>query len=251
MFAVGFAIGYYLVRRMFLADGAPEAWLDSCFLALVLGTVLGARFGHVVFYEWDYYSQHPAEILQIWRGGLASHGGFVGIMVALWAYSRFITKRPMLWIIDKVAVPVALVGFFIRTGNLMNSEIVGLPTDKAWGFLFVNAVRGFDDVARHPVQIYEALGYLASFVLLYYVYWHTDKREKPGYVFGLFLVLIFGTRIVWEFFKTDQGGFQDAFGNILSTGQLLSIPLVLLGLWFMLRPAPRRSTAVQVYKEKK
>jgi len=261
LFAMGFLLGLFMVRRMFLAENAPEAWLDKCFIYVVAGAVLGARFGHVFFYDWEYYSQHPGEMLKIWEGGLASHGGAIGIILAMWIFSRTVSKKSMLWILDKIVVPTALAGGFIRLGNLMNSEIVGKPTDSGIGFLFKNAARdtwvkceecaqiaascvktGFSDmgaemcmVPRHPVQLYESISYFLIFGVLYYTYWKTEKRHKPGYLFGFFLVLIWGVRIVWEYFKMSQGGFESAFGNVLSTGQLLSIPFVLIGLYFMFR----------------
>ncbi|HMN90884.1 MAG TPA: prolipoprotein diacylglyceryl transferase [Saprospiraceae bacterium] len=230
LFAAGFLAGLYIVRRMFLVEKAPEVWLDKAFIYVVVGAVLGARLGHVFFYDWGYYSQHLSEIPMIWRGGLASHGGAIGIILALWIYSKRVSKKSILWILDKVVVPTALAGCFIRLGNLMNSEILGKPPDVSWAFIFVRE----DQLPRHPVQLYEALSYLASFFLLYWVYWLTSKRHQPGYIFGLFLVLIFGFRILWEFFKESQGGFESAFGNVLSTGQLLSVPFVIIGLYFML-----------------
>ena len=236
MFAIGFTLGFFMVRRMFLAEDAPEKWLDSLFFLLIAGTLLGARLGHVLFYEWDYYSQHPGEILHIWRGGLASHGGVIGVLSALWVFSRFVSKKHFFWVSDKVAVPIALVGAMIRWGNLMNSEIVGIPSDQPWAFHFVNAARSsMADVPRHPVQLYEALGYLAIFILLYFLYWRRKKYTQPGYLTGLWFALIFGTRFIWEFFKSDQGGnIQEALGNF-TTGQWLSIPCVLFGLWLMWR----------------
>jgi prolipoprotein diacylglyceryl transferase len=230
---------------MFEADNAPEPWLDKCFLAMVIGTVLGARLGHVFFYDWEYYSQNLSEIPAVWNGGLASHGGAIGIILALYVFSRTVSHRSILWILDKVVVPTALAGCFIRLGNLMNSEIVGLPSDAAWAFLFERAREPLNEAPRHPVQLYEALSYLFSFVVLYYTYWKTDKRTKPGYILGFFFVLIFGFRFFLEYFKTDQGGFQSAFGNVLSTGQLLSIPFVLVGLYLMFRPQERRSTVIE------
>jgi prolipoprotein diacylglyceryl transferase len=232
LFALGFLLGLFMVRRMFLAENAPEEWLDKCFMYMVIGTILGSRLGHVFFYDWDYYSQHLSEIPQIWRGGLASHGGALGIIIALRFFSKNISKKSILWILDKVVVPTALAACFIRLGNLMNSEIIGKPTDVAWAFVFERV----DDVARHPAQLYESITYFLSFIVLYYTYWYTDKRHKLGYVFGLFLVLAFGTRIFNEMFKASQGGFESTFGNVLSTGQLLSIPFVLAGLYFMFRP---------------
>lgn len=245
LFASGFLIGLLMVQRMFRAENAPEEWLDKGFIYIVLGAVIGARLGHVIFYEWGYYSQHLGEIIMIWKGGLASHGGAIGIIIAIWLYSRRVTKKPMLWMLDKVVVPTALAGCFIRLGNLMNSEIIGKPTEAAWGFLFKNAYftqaeieQGLHEVPRHPVQLYESITYLISFAILYWVYWKTDKRKKRGYVFGLFLVLIWGFRFVMEYYKKNQGGFESAFNHVLTTGQLLSIPFVIAGLYFMFRPAP-------------
>lgn len=240
LFALGFLLGLYIVRGMFRAENAPEEWLDKAFIYVVLGAVIGARLGHVFFYDWEYYAQHPGKILAIWEGGLASHGGAIGIILALWIFSRTVSHKSILWILDKVVVPTALAGCFIRLGNLMNSEIVGLPSDAPWAFLFVNAREPFNDEPRHPVQLYESLSYLVSFVILFAVYWRTRLREKRGFLFGLFLVLIFGFRIVMEEFKVSQGGFESAFNAALSTGQLLSIPFVLIGLYFVLRPDPGR-----------
>ncbi len=236
LFALGFLIGLYIVRAMFRAENAPEAWLDKAFVYVVVGAVVGARLGHVFFYDWDYYSENLAEIPAVWKGGLASHGGAIGIILALWIFSRRVSHKSILWILDKVVVPTALAGCFIRLGNLMNSEIVGLPSDAPWAFLFVNAREPLNEAPRHPVQLYESLSYLFSFVVLYLIYWRTKMREKSGFLFGTFLVLIFGFRLVMEQFKVSQGGFESAFDNVLSTGQLLSIPFVLIGLYYMLRP---------------
>lgn len=236
LFASGFLVGLYMVRRMFAVENAPEEWLDKAFIYIVLGAVLGARFGHVFFYDWDYYSQHLSEIPMIWRGGLASHGGAIGIILALWLFSRNVSKQSMLWILDKVVVPTALAASFIRIGNLMNSEIIGKPADVAWAFVFLR----IDDIPRHPVQIYESLTYLVSFLILYRVYWKTDYRFYPGKIFGLFLIFIFATRIVMEQFKDSLGGFEETLG-LMSTGQWLSIPFVLTGLYFFLRNTPKVS----------
>ncbi|HMQ49833.1 MAG TPA: prolipoprotein diacylglyceryl transferase [Saprospiraceae bacterium] len=242
LFASGFLIGLYIVKAMFKAENAPEAWLDTIFLYMVLGAVIGARLGHVFFYDWDYYSQHLAEIPAVWKGGLASHGGAIGIILALWIFSLRTSKKSVLWILDKVVVPTALAGCFIRLGNLMNSEIVGLPSDAPWAFLFVNAFPPYNDVPRHPVQLYESICYLISFIILYRTYWKTSAKEKQGMVFGLFLILIWGARFVMEYFKTSQGGFETALGNVLSTGQWLSIPFILIGLYYVLRPNPALKT---------
>ena len=244
MFAFGFMIGFAMVRRMFLREGAPEAWLDYLFYFLIGGTVLGARLGHVLFYSPDYYLANPGEILKIWEGGLASHGGVIGVVTALWLFSRFVSKKSFFWVSDKVAAPIALVGAMIRFGNLMNSEIVGLPTERPWGFHFVNAARqSLADGPRHPVQIYESVSYLFTFGLLLWLYWRRDAWRRPGFLTGLWFVLIFGFRFVWEYFKSDQGGFAN---GALTTGQVLSIPLVLIGAWMVWRSGrvPADTTAV-------
>lgn len=228
LFALGFLIGYYLVRKMFLREDAPEEWLDSCLIYTMLGTIIGARLGNVFFYDWAYYSANPIEILKIWNGGLASHGAAIAIPLALWMYSKRVTKKSVFWILDKVVIAVALAGCFIRLGNLMNSEIYGIPTEVSWAFIFARV----DAIPRHPVQIYESLCYLMSFGVLMYFYWKTDFYKKRGFLFGLFLVMIFGFRFVMEYFKNAQGGFENALG-VFSTGQWLSIPFVLLGIGLM------------------
>jgi prolipoprotein diacylglyceryl transferase len=214
---------------MFKREGMKTELVDSLFLYVVIGTVIGARLGHVFFYDWAYYRQHPAEIIQIWHGGLASHGGFVGIIVMLWLWSKKVSKRSILWAMDKVAVPTALAGFFIRTGNLINSEIYGIPTSLPWAFTFV---RDGDNIPRHPTQIYEALAYLLIFGFLMYMYWKTDIRLKEGKIFGWFMLLVFGFRFLVEFLKIDQSAFEA--GMALNMGQILSIPLALVGLFFIL-----------------
>jgi phosphatidylglycerol:prolipoprotein diacylglycerol transferase len=145
LFAAGFLAGLYIVRQMFEAENEPEPWLDKIFMYMVIGAIVGARLGHVFFYDWDYYSQHLSEIPAVWKGGLASHGGAIGIIIALWIFSARTAKRSVLWVLDRVVVPTALAGCFIRLGNLMNSEIVGKPTDIAMGFRF----------PRHEVDLWE------------------------------------------------------------------------------------------------
>jgi len=227
MFALGFMLGFYMVRKMFLAEKAPEAWLDYLFYFLIGGTILGARLGHVLFYQWDYYSTNPGDIIKIWEGGLASHGGVIGVVTALFLFSKFVSKKSFFWVSDKVAAPIALVGAMIRFGNLMNSEIVGIPSDKPWAFKFVNAARAsLGEVPRHPVQLYEMLSYLFVFIVLLWLYWKRDAWKKPGFLTGLWFIGIFSFRFIWEYFKSDQGGF----GEALTTGQWLSVPCVLLGI---------------------
>jgi prolipoprotein diacylglyceryl transferase len=236
-FAMAFLLGYYIIERMFKREELPEKWLDKLFMYVVIATVVGARLGHVFFYGWDYYSQHPGEILAVWHGGLASHGGAIGILVAIYLYSKNVTKRPMLWILDRLVVPVALAAVFIRMGNLMNSEIVGKPTDIAWGFKFLRASVADPELPRHPTQIYEAFAYLVTFVYLMYMYWKTNARLRKGLLFGIFLVGIFASRFIIEFMKENQEAFEQ--GMALNMGQILSIPFVIAGFYYIQKAVKR------------
>jgi phosphatidylglycerol---prolipoprotein diacylglyceryl transferase len=240
LFASGFMLGFYILKQIFEKEGIPLEWLDKVLWYVVIGTVVGARLGHVFFYDWDYYSQNLGEIVKVWRGGLASHGAAVGIILALWVYSKNVSKKSILWILDRVVITVACAAVLIRTGNLMNHEIVGDPTNAPWGFIFTQSGLTMPDGSpdlrpRHPSQIYEAICYLFSFGLLMYMYWKTESAKYLGRIFGAFLVLIFGFRFVIEFIKDSQGGFESSLGDVLTTGQWLSIPFVLAGIYFMVR----------------
>ena len=230
LFAVGFLVGYNIGERMFKFDGTDLKWLESLFIYLLVSTVIGARLGHVLFYGWDYYSQHPAEIIKVWHGGLASHGGAIGIFIALIIWSRKVSKRSVLWVLDRVVVPTALVAAMIRFGNLMNSEIYGIQTNLPWGFIFE---RNGETVAKHPTQIYESLSYLVTFGLLMFLFFKTNLRKKEGFIVGLFFVMVFLSRFLIEFIKEDQEAFEA--GMALNMGQLLSIPFVLGGLFLIFR----------------
>ncbi len=224
LFASGFLLGYYIGERMLKSENVNQKWIDSLFFYIIIATVVGARLGHVFFYGWEYYSQHPAEIIKVWHGGLASHGGALGILIAMYLHSKKVTKRTMLWTLDRIVVPTALVAAFIRTGNLMNSEIYGIQTTMPWGFVFE---RNAETVAKHPTQIYEALCYLLSFVILSFLYWKTNVKNRPGFLLGAFFVLIFAARFFIEFIKEDQEAFEA--GMALNMGQWLSVPFVLGG----------------------
>ncbi len=224
MFAVGFLIGYNMVERMLKNDGENIKLMDTLFTYILVATIIGARLGHVFFYAWDYYKEHPGEILKIWHGGLASHGGTLGIFIALLFWSKKISKRPIFWILDKVVVPTALVAAMIRFGNLMNSEIYGIQTNLPWGFIFE---RNGEIVPKHPTQIYEAICYLIIFVLLYYLYFNTNKSLKRGFITGLFGVLVFSSRFLIEFIKNPQSEFE--YSMTLNMGQWLSVPFIVYG----------------------
>ena len=319
LFALGFVIGYFIMKRIFKEEKVPIDHLDSLLTYVVIATIIGARLGHVFFYQWDYYSQHPEEILMVWEGGLASHGAAISIIIALIIYSRKVSKRSFFWIIDRVVITVALGGCFIRLGNLMNSEIYGSPTNSQYAFVYVSPVRDIferffgkevleisftktkdalqtdtltmpiyevqmkidaradtsqvislitnrlfpyltmidlDDknlipsdistpkvvitthgniikfnllaIPRIPSQIIEATAYFIIFLILWILFFYTKFRNQQGFLFGAFLILVFGFRFVVEFFKANQVAFEDTLA--FNMGQYLSIPLVLVGI---------------------
>lgn len=218
---------------MFKHEGAPEKWLGTLLLYVIIATIIGARLGHVFFYEWDYYSQHPGEILKIWQGGLASHGGTIANFIGIYIFSKCVTKRNMSWTLDKLVIPTALVAGLIRLGNLMNSEIYGSQTDLPWGFIFA---RDGQTVAMHPTQIYEALCYFALFGLLMWMYWKKNAQERPWLITGIFFIGIFLSRFVIEYVKNVQEDFelQMIADYGINMGQLLSIPFILLGIFLVI-----------------
>jgi prolipoprotein diacylglyceryl transferase len=195
-------------------------------LYIGVGTIIGARLGHCFFYEPGFYLSHPLEIFKIWEGGLASHGAAIGILFAIYLFCRK-TQKSYFWVLDKVVVVVASAGVFIRTGNLMNSEIYGYPTDLPWAFIFVRD----NSLPSHPTQIYEALSYLLLFFFLYILYQKTKDKYEPGLVFGVFLILLFSIRFFWEFLKEPQVDAEKTW--LLNLGQLLSIPFILLGIYIL------------------
>lgn len=254
MFAIGFWAGYEVVWREFRHEGAPERWVASLFFYVIVATVVGARLGHVFFYDWDYYSRHLSEIPKIWEGGLASHGGVVGILIAIWLYSRWVTKRSMLWTLDRLVVPVGLVAALIRLGNLFNHEIYGGPTSLPWGFRFVDNVNEWMQgappvftVPCHPTQLYEALCYLLVFGLCMWMYWKRNDQERPGLIFGVFMLGIFLARFVIEYVKNVQEPWEIAMRARLGLdmGQLLSIPFIVLGIWLIVRACRRQRLTIE------
>ena len=241
MFALGFWIGTNIVARMFKRDNAPESWLGGLLIYTVLGTLIGARLGHGFFYEWDWYSAHPEHILRIWEGGLASHGGTIGVMLGVFAFSIFQTKRNPLWTFDRLVIPIALVGAMIRFGNLMNSEIYGHPTTLPWGFIFVRG-HEYPGLPCHPTQHYESACYLALFVLLMWMYWKKNLQERPWLITGVFFIGIFLPRFLIEYVKNVQERWEiDMIARCgMNMGQPLSIPFIFIGIglfiYSMVRP---------------
>jgi len=241
MFIIAFGLGYYIMKKIFEKEKIPLEYLESLFIYMITSILLGARLGDVFFYSWDYYQDHLIEILLPIRDtptgytftgfrGLASHGAVIGSLIGLYLYKRKFKFKPLLWIIDRVIIPVSIGASFVRIGNFFNSEIVGKYSGSNFGVVFLN--RG-ENAARHPAQLYEALGYLVLFFILKQVY-KTNKKDKPGYLLGVFFTCMFVIRFFVEYLKESQGGFEE-YLPLLSTGQWLSIPFILLGLFLMLR----------------
>ncbi|WP_026778011.1 prolipoprotein diacylglyceryl transferase [Polaribacter sp. Hel_I_88] len=253
MFVAAFLLGLHLMKKIYIEDKIPAEKLDTLFMYVFISMLIGMRFGDVFFYSWDYYQDHLLEIfLPIKESandslfgfikgykftgftGFASHGAAIGIPIAMYFYAKKHLHKPWLFILDRLAIMVALAGFFIRTGNFMNSEIVGKATGSDFGVIFKNNAENF---ARHPTQIYEAISYLILFFVMWHLYWKTDKKEQTGFLFGLFFAVLWSLRFVIEFLKEPQvqeRGEEWLFSP-LNTGQVLSIPLVLIGLWLMFR----------------
>lgn len=272
MFVVAFGLGWYIMKNIYERENESIEKLDSLFIWTVLATLIGARLGHVLFYDWEYFRNHLLEIFLPFRftpkfeftgyQGLASHGAAISIIIAMYYYSKKVLQRPLLWILDRVVIAVASGAIFVRLGNFFNSEIVGKETTSPFGIKFIrdhfsprdavnatqiqNPQEAYHAIAtnpqfanllaqvpaKHPAQLYEAFCYIFVFAILFFLYWKTEARQKSGFLFGLFLVLLFSVRIVVEFIKESQGGFESALG-LLSTGQWLSIPFILIGLYFI------------------
>ena len=247
---IGLIVAVYIVQQIFKHEDLPEQWFDSLFIYTIIGIIVGARLGHCLFYEPQYYLSHPVEILKIWKGGLASHGGVIGIIIAVWLYSKRVTKLSMLWTFDRLMVPTGFTAAMIRLGNLMNHEIYGGPTDLPWGFRFITNIyewmQGAEPVysePSHPTQIYEALIYLIVFGICMYMYWKTDAKNRKGLITGVGLTIIFVARFLIEYIKNVQVDFEimlrDHTGLIL--GQWLSIPFIVWGIWLIVSALKNKS----------
>lgn len=245
LFVSGIIIGFFVIKRMFKSEKIQDELLDKLLLYIVVATVIGARLGHVLFYgpyfdvknslgeivERGYFS-HPIDILKVYEGGLASHGATFLLFVALYYFSKRIAKKPVLWTLDRVSAPIAIASCFIRLGNLVNHEIIGDPTSLPWGFRFNQEGSEYlingEHVFRHPAQLYEAIFYLLTFALLLYMYWKTNAKNKPGVIFGTFMIILWSGRFLVEFVKVGQTARDETWA--LNTGQMLSIPLIILGI---------------------
>ena len=272
MFVIAFGLGWYIMKHIYKRENETIEKLDTLFVWTVIATLLGARLGHVFFYQWDYFKDHPLEILLPFRfepqfeftgfQGLASHGAAIAIIIAMYFYSTRVIKRPILWVLDRVVIPVASGAVFVRIGNFFNSEIVGKITNSSFGVRFVRDYYSSKDAVnitkltntneayhaivhnpqyatllekvptKHPAQLYEAFLYVFVFLLLFFLYWRTKTAEKQGLLFGYFLILLWTVRFLVEYVKESQGGIEESFG-LLSTGQWLSIPFILIGVYFV------------------
>ncbi len=227
MFLGAFVTGYFIEKRIFLDAGRKIMELEQLLTYVLLGTIIGARLGHILFYDPVYYLRFPSEIIAIWHGGLASHGAAIGILIAMYLYVRKKKAMSYLWLADRVVIPVAIGGAFVRTGNFFNSEIVGKPTELPWAVVFEQ----MDMLPRHPTMLYEALLSVGVFILLWVMYKRYEGRPPEGSIFGTFLITLFTGRILLEYTKVTQAHFAE--GWAFSMGQWLSLPLVLAGIWLL------------------
>ncbi len=273
MFVIAFGLGWYIMKKIFINEKESLDKLDTLFVWTVLATLFGARLGHVFFYDWEYFRNHPLEILLPFKfepefqftgfAGLASHGAAIAIIIVMYFYSKKVVNKPLLWVLDRVVIPVACGAIFVRLGNFFNSEIVGkITTNETFGIRFVrdyfspqdamnqtqiaNPDLAYDAIVnnpkfanllaqvplKHPAQLYEAFAYIFVFFILLFLYWKTDTPRKHGLIFGIFLILLWSVRFVVEFVKESQGGFENSLG-LFSTGQWLSVPFILVGLYYL------------------
>ncbi|MCZ4319331.1 prolipoprotein diacylglyceryl transferase [Aequorivita viscosa] len=283
MFVVAFSLGWILTKKIYEREGMSQEKLDSLFIYMVVAVLVGARLGHVIFYQPELFVQDPLSVfLPIstvpefeFTGfqGLASHGAAIAILIAMYYYTKNVIKKPFLWIMDRIVIAVAAGGIFVRIGNFMNSEIIGKPSgDFPLGVRFLhdgidkqdavnvtgiqNPKAAYDAILhnpqfadfldsvpfRHPAQLYEAAGYVIVFLVCWYLYWKTERRKQVGYIFGVFLILLFMVRFIVEFVKVSQGGFESALG-LLSTGQWLSVPFIIAGIYIMWKASKKTITS--------
>ena len=240
LFALSFILGYNIMRSIYRREDKPQSDLETLLTYMMVGTIAGARIGHCLFYDPAYYLSNPLEILMVWKGGLASHGGAIGILTALYIYSSHRPKQPYLWLLDRMVITIALAGLFIRLGNFFNSEILGLPTEVPWAVIFDR----IDSLPRHPAQLYESIAYGTIFVGLYRIYNKLGNRTPAGFIFGLFLTSVFGFRFFIEFVKERQASY--GIDLVLSVGQILSIPLILTGIYLLVRSLKNRIAASSI-----
>ena len=254
LFVAGFVIGWYIFRWFMRREGVDEKVLDPLLYTLLIATIVGARLGHCIFYQPDYYFgswQGFLEIFMPWKGGLASHGGAIALVLAMWWYSNKYGKDnnfDFLWVMDRLCITVAFAGCLIRCGNLFNSEIYGDVTNLPWGFIF--DLRG-ETEPKHPTQIYEALSYLILGLAMLHIYYHNLDKVHRGFFFGFFLVGCFGMRFLIEFIKEPQVDFENQMLSTigLNQGQLLSIPFIIAGIALLVLAAVKKKPARAIKPE--
>ncbi len=242
LFGLGFVVAYLVLKKIFTKEGTKIELLDALTMYIALATIIGARLGHILFYEPSYYFNNPLEILKVWRGGLASHGAAIAIITAMVIFARKF-KLNIWWLADRLAIAIPLVAMFVRLGNLMNSEIFGHPTTVAWAFIYKN----IDNVPRHPSQLYEAISYFIIFLGCLIVFKYKSKFGN-GFVAGFMLTTLFTARFIIEFFKDVQVDFENKL--TIDMGQILSVPLILLGIAFMVFAVYKKKTENQDYLSK-
>jgi len=250
MWIIAFIVGFNIMKRIYKNEKQSNEALDSLFIYSVLGIMLGARLGHVIFYQPELFKEDFFSIFLPFSfkngfeftgfQGLASHGAAIAMIISMYLYNKKVLHKTVLWILDRVVVPVAFGAVFVRIGNFINSEIIGKPTGSDFGIVFKQLPRDMQ-MPRHPAQLYEAICYVFVFLILFYFYWKTKKSTQEGFLFGLFLVLLWSVRFFVEFVKEAQ--VDDRATWALNTGQWLSIPFVLLGLYFMFVYKPKTKLA--------
>ena len=241
MWMIAFIFGLQIMKKIYKNEGESESKMDSLFMYSVLGIMIGARLGHVIFYQSELFREDFLSVFLPFKfsggfeftgfRGLASHGAAIGMIISMYIYNKKILEKSVLWILDRVVIPCALGAIFIRIGNFFNSEMIGKPASEGlpWAIIF----KDMDSIPRHPGQLYEAFGYIFVFLILFLLYWKTNKRQQEGFLFGLFLLLLMAVRVFVEQFKIAQVDGREDWILGLNTGQALSIPFILIGLYFM------------------
>ncbi len=226
LFALSFIMAIKIMEWVFKKEGKKVEDVDTLLIYMMIGTIAGARLGHCLFYDPIYYFSNPLKFLAVWEGGLASHGGAIGIILAGYIFAKKLNYN-FIWLLDRIVIPAVLSGFFIRLGNLFNSEILGSQSNLPWAIIF----QRIDNIPRHPVQVYESISYLIIFTILFSTYKKYGTKLKEGFLFGLFMVTVFTARFILEFIKVKQSAYGNDFG--ISTGQFLSLPFIILGLYMI------------------
>ena len=235
LFATAFICGYYIGARLFTDAGKSVELMENALMYVIVGTVLGARLGHCLFYDPVYYLTNPLKILMVWEGGLASHGAAIGIPLSVYLFTRKHKEISFLWLADRVAIPVVFGGVFVRLGNFFNSEILGHATDVSWAVIFTS----IDMIPRHPSMLYESFYYLILSGIVFYLYKKYATRPPEGFMLGFVFAGIFLGRFFIEFTKVEQAHFS---AGSLNMGQWLSIPVVAMGIWLMVRSFKQQSS---------